>query len=123
MPGLPGGKAEAAHATNGQRANVPETRRKLWKIIFKVGRYLSYPAGEDVARNNKRRTMTNEQLELGLNGKLITLSARRESRLTRAQWWFGQMRQLVNNAVDWNPAPEPRAEQPWLEISHRRQSA
>lgn len=67
--------------------------------------------------------MNSEQLELGLNGKLISAPARRESRMKRAQWWFGQMRQLVNSAVDWTAAPEPRAEQAWLEISHRRQSA
>jgi hypothetical protein len=66
--------------------------------------------------------MTNEQLELSLNGKIIT-PRRRESRMTRAQWWFGQMRQLVNSAIDWEGSPQPRPEQPWLEFSHRRQSA
>jgi hypothetical protein len=67
--------------------------------------------------------MTNEQLELGLNGKALNPPARRENRMARAAWWFTQMRQLVSNAVDWTAAPEPRAEQVWLEISHRRQSA
>ena len=67
--------------------------------------------------------MTNEQLELGLNGKVTTARRPREGRMTRATWWFGQMRQLVNNAVDWTAAPEPRAEQPWLGLSHQRQSA
>lgn len=67
--------------------------------------------------------MTNEQMELGFNAKLIHPLPRRESRAMRAKWWFGQMRQLVNNAVDWTARPEPRAEQAWLEISHRRQSA
>jgi hypothetical protein len=33
------------------------------------------------------------------------------------------MRRVVNSAMDWDAAPEPRPEQSWLEISHRRQSA
>ena len=58
--------------------------------------------------------MINRQLELGLGsvraGKVIT-----HNRRARATWWFGQMREVVNRAFDWQPAPEPRAEQIWLE--------
>jgi hypothetical protein len=67
--------------------------------------------------------MTNEQLELGLDGKPIVPMRRRESRMARATWWFGQMKRLVNNAIDWEAAREPRPEQSWLGLSHRRQSA
>lgn len=68
--------------------------------------------------------MTNEQLELSLAaGQQTQLAPRREGRPSRAAWWFGQMRRVVNSAMDWNAAPEPRPEQSWLEISHRRQSA
>jgi hypothetical protein len=27
------------------------------------------------------------------------------------QWWFERMRQIVNSALDWQPAPSPRPEQ------------
>ena len=67
--------------------------------------------------------MTNEQMELSLAGGKAIATPRREHRMKRAAWWFGQMRQLVNSAIDWETAPAPRPEQPWLELSHRRQSA
>ena len=68
--------------------------------------------------------MTNEQLELSLAANRSTqIPPRRESRQSRAAWWFDQMRRVVNNAMDWDTVPEPRPEQSWLEISHRRQSA
>jgi hypothetical protein len=43
--------------------------------------------------------------------------------MARAAWWFAQMRRLVNSAIDWEAAPEPRPAQSWLELSHHRQSA
>jgi hypothetical protein len=58
--------------------------------------------------------MINRQLELGLGSvRAGTVAAR--SRRARAAWWFGQMREVVNRAFDWQPVPEPRAEQIWLE--------
>jgi hypothetical protein len=55
---------------------------------------------------------TNEQLELGLNGTQIRIHGRRrEARVARAQWWFGQMRAAVAGAMQW-PAPnQQEAEQ------------
>lgn len=68
--------------------------------------------------------MTNQQLELSLTGSQPAhLPAQRNSRPARAAWWFSQMRQIVSQAIDWQAAPEPRPEQPWLGISHHRQSA
>lgn len=68
--------------------------------------------------------MTNEQLELSLAAvRQPEPMPRRESRQSRAAWWFRQMRRVVNSAMDWDTAPEPRPEQSWLEISHHRQSA
>jgi hypothetical protein len=76
------------------------------------------------AQKNERKTMSNEQLELGFEGaKTIRSPRRRESRATRANWWFTQMRRIVSQAIDWDTAPEPRPEQPWLKLSHHRQSA
>ena len=77
-----------------------------------------------IAGMNDKFNMTNEQLELGLGrAKLPAASSKRQGRMTRAAWWFGQMRQIVDRAIDWQPAPEARPEQEWLGLSHRRQSA
>ena len=76
-----------------------------------------------MTRMNEKQIATIEQLELSLDGALPAATPRRESRMARAAWWFGQMRRLVSAAIDWQAAPEPRPEQPWLELSHQRQSA
>ncbi len=61
------------------------------------------------------------QLELGLNGvKRATRIARRENRLARAAWWFGKMREVVNGAMDWPPASQPRPEQTFLPGAYRQ---
>ena len=58
---------------------------------------------------------TNEQLELGFNGiKLLTNAVPRQGRVARATWWFAQMREIVERAMDWNAAGEPRPEQIWI---------
>lgn len=56
--------------------------------------------------------MMNAQLELSF-GKMATLGpGERQPRwLHRAHWWFERMRQVVDLAVDWDPAPPPRPEQ------------
>lgn len=64
--------------------------------------------------------MSTEQLELGLNGAAERAPARRrESRIARAAWWFAQMRQIVDRAMDWQPAPPGRPEQTWLPNTQR----
>ena len=64
------------------------------------------------------------QLELGLSGAPSCQSpAARRRRLNRANWWFERMRQLVDRACDWQPAPEPRPEQIWFPNSHRQPAA
>lgn len=68
--------------------------------------------------------MSNKQLELGFAGvKPVNHPHRRESRAARANWWFTQMRRIVNQAIDWEAAPEPRPEQSWLGFPHHRHSA
>ena len=60
--------------------------------------------------------MTNQnQLELGLS------AANRSPRLTQndrhlnhANWWFNQMRRIVDQAFEMEPAPRFRMEQAWL---------
>ncbi len=72
---------------------------------------------------NGKQIATIEQLELSLDGAKPLMPPPREGRMARAAWWFGQMRRLVSAAVDWEGAPKPRPEQPWLGLSHHRQSA
>ena len=58
---------------------------------------------------------TNEQLELGFNGiRLPANGTHRQGRVARATWWFAQMREVVERAMDWNAAGEPRPEQIWI---------
>lgn len=65
--------------------------------------------------------MTNQQMELGFGGqKLLTRSGRRERRMTRAKWWFTNMRQIVDRAMEWQAAAEPRPEQTWLPEANRQ---
>ena len=76
-----------------------------------------------MAHMNDKQIVIIEQLELSLDGAKPLALPPRESRMARAAWWFGQMRRLVSAAVDWQAAPEPRPQQPWLQLSHQRQSA
>ncbi|HXS69011.1 MAG TPA: hypothetical protein VN761_09225 [Candidatus Polarisedimenticolia bacterium] len=55
---------------------------------------------------------TNEQMELGIGKSQACPSARRpQRRLSRANWWFQQMREVVDKAVDWQPTPPARPQQ------------
>jgi hypothetical protein len=57
--------------------------------------------------------MTNAQLELSfgaLRGCPTPTATRRPS-MRNPQWWFQRMRQIVDRALDWQPAPAPRPEQ------------
>lgn len=67
---------------------------------------------------NERLIMTNatnEQMELGFNPDIRyrgASAARREGRIARAAWWFTQMRDMVERAME--TAGEPRPEQIWI---------
>jgi hypothetical protein len=55
---------------------------------------------------------TNEQMELEMGKAQTCRSVKRpQRRLSRANWWFQQMREVVDRAVDWQPAPPARPEQ------------
>jgi hypothetical protein len=60
----------------------------------------------------KNELLNGSQLELGLaigkNCRTVESSRRGAG---RASWWFERMRQLVDRATDWEPAPPPRPEQ------------
>ena len=58
---------------------------------------------------------TNEQLELGFNGIKPRLNgARRKNCIARAGWWFTQMREIVEQAMDWQIASQSPPEQIWI---------
>jgi len=64
--------------------------------------------------------MIDTQLELGLGnaGQLLVIT-KRQKRLSRANWWFQRMRQVVDRAFDWQPTQAPRPEQIWLQTGSR----
>jgi len=67
--------------------------------------------------------MTNtNQLELELAGaNRCPRVVQRQTRANRASWWFGQMRQVVDRAFEWEPAPRFQPEQGLLvEDTQRR---
>jgi len=64
--------------------------------------------------------MFDQQMELGIeNAKVCPSVVRREQRARRARWWFDRMREIVEQAVDRHPAPEPPPEQIWFKGAHR----
>ena len=67
---------------------------------------------------NERINRDIQQMEMGLeaNGP-SRCRPRAPQRRKRAQWWFQQMRVLVNSAVDWRPAPPARPEQTYFSLS------
>ena len=59
--------------------------------------------------------MINEQMELSLTqARQCPSASKRQRRLSRANWWFNRMREVVDKAFDWQPAPPPRPEQIWF---------
>jgi len=76
----------------------------------------------------KMKINTNSQLELGIQNPAPCRShpVTRHAPLVTFRWWFNRMRQVVERATGWNPAPAPRPEQTWfpnatrsVTISHR----
>ena len=64
--------------------------------------------------------MFDKQMELGIENAAVCPSVlRREQRVKRARWWFDRMRQVVEQAVDRRPAPEPHPEQIWFSGADR----
>ncbi len=74
----------------------------------------------------ERFTMTNatdNQLELGFNPDIQYRGAnpaRHGGRIARAGWWFTQMRDIVERAMDWEAAGESRPEQIWIPGASRQ---
>ena len=53
--------------------------------------------------------MKNVQLQLSFeNTRSCRPVPSRHRRLSRARWWFDRMRELVDRAPEWPPAPQSR---------------
>jgi hypothetical protein len=74
--------------------------------------------------NTERPNMNDTQLELSLSTPRAIQSPRRKHRPTAygSRWWFQRMRQIVDRAFDWQPAPPPRPEQIWFRGTQRQVS-
>jgi hypothetical protein len=68
-------------------------------------------------QESESQTMNRYQLEIAFESKVpCRRPARRSQRMTRARWWFGQMRQVVDHTLEWRPLPVDRPQQeclPW----------
>ncbi len=62
--------------------------------------------------------MQHQQIEIDFaEPGLACARARRSTRLTRARWWFDQMRRVVDQAWDWGSGPPARPEQTRLALA------
>jgi hypothetical protein len=61
--------------------------------------------------------MNDGQMELGFEGGRAP-AVNRAGRRGWANWWFARMRQVVDRARDWRPAPPARPEQMWFAATH-----
>ncbi|HTA30598.1 MAG TPA: hypothetical protein VK731_08925 [Candidatus Cybelea sp.] len=56
--------------------------------------------------------LNQKQLELGLAGaNRCPRAIQRERKFNRANWWFSQMRHVVDGAFEWEPTPRFQPEQ------------
>jgi hypothetical protein len=60
-------------------------------------------------------------MELRLDARAFRAARQaRRRRRQRAQWWFGQMRRVVNAAIEWQPSPPARPAQVYLTLASKR---
>ena len=64
----------------------------------------------------------NQQIEMTLpapGSKKYPRASRKRERKQKAQWWFNQMRMVVDAAFDWKSAPPAHPEQTSMALSGR----
>jgi len=65
--------------------------------------------------------ITQKQLELSLAGaQSCPRATSSQRRVNRANWWFDQMRQVVDRAFEWEPTPRFQARQILLGAAEER---
>ena len=81
-------------------------------VFIRIRPILSNPPC-DSGRKDQTLAMNNAQLELGFGNRRArrSSSVNRRPSIHNPQWWFQRMRQIVDCALDWQPAPQPRPEQ------------
>jgi hypothetical protein len=62
------------------------------------------------------------QMELSLKIRADYRDRRRKKPTRRAGWWFSQMRQAVDRAIDWTPRQMPRANQVDFSLDRRTEA-
>jgi len=62
------------------------------------------------------------QMELTLEIRVHNRNRRSKKPSRRSGWWFTQMRQVVDRAMDWTPRPTPRVQQVSLFLDRQSQS-
>ena len=73
------------------------------------------------AQKERQMNMSNTQMELGFEGAQRAMTPRRrETRATRAAWWFSQMRRVVDQAAEWTPSSSAPSEQIHLPLATSR---
>jgi hypothetical protein len=62
-----------------------------------------------------------KQMELTLQKRGMRPGrAARQKRRQRAQWWFDQMRRVVDAAMEWQPSSNARPEQVYLTLVSKK---
>jgi hypothetical protein len=76
---------------------------------------------DELAKIQNSKSEIRNQMELGFGRTLpLARDSRRERRSGRGAWWFSHMRRIVDRAMDWPAASEPRPEQIWLPGANRQ---
>lgn len=85
-----------------------------------MARWTVFVGPRAVSLWEKHRTMNTTQLEITLKVRPCLRSAvRRQHRMTRAHWWFAQMRRVVDQAGTWQRPSEAGNQ---LELASAKQS-
>jgi hypothetical protein len=69
-----------------------------------------------------KTTELKNQMELSLEIRANYRNRRSKKPTRRAGWWFTQMRQAVDRAIEWTPRPMPRANQVYFTLDRRTES-
>jgi hypothetical protein len=61
----------------------------------------------------------NGQMELSIETRAFNRNRRSKRPSRQSNWWFRQMRQVVDRAIDWTPRETPRAHQVYFSLDQR----
>src|SRR5439155_22221893 len=100
----------------------PRTRSRSTNSFW--GRTLFVPVPGLLSTPDKKiQVMNGKQLEISFDQPIpLRRVARHPRRMARAQWWFAQMRQVVDRAWDWESAPPARIQQVCVSLTHQQGS-